>query len=257
MYLLGGDPTEIRRRLLRRKLRVHQASSSGTMGIGSIPPYVVLNLFHHLYFSNCAIRELRIKWEMLKPQDILVTLKLLVVNDVVSEHSFSSIAEALAMSASETHAAVKRATRCHLLSPIARSGSRRGGLPQVATSHLLRFVENGLPYVFPAKTGPIARGMVTGIGAEPLRDELVVGRDELIPVWPIDIGPGLVRGISLEPIYRSCPQAARNDPRLHRLLSLVDAIRDKGIRQQQLAYRLFEREVRDIARSPHRLAMTR
>ena len=73
---------------------------------------------------------------MLKPQDILVTLKLLVVNDVLAEHSFASIAEAVAMSVSETHASVKRATQCHLLSHLSRPESRRGGLPQVATSRL-------------------------------------------------------------------------------------------------------------------------
>jgi hypothetical protein len=194
---------------------------------------------------------------MLKPQDILVTLKLLVVNDVLAEHSFASIAEAVAMSVSETHASVKRATQCHLLSHLSRPESRRGGLPQVATSHLLRFVENGLPYVFPAKRGPVVRGVPTGIGMEPLRDELVVGVEELIPVWPIDRGPNLVLGIALAPIYRSCPQAAANDKQLYRLLSLVDAIRDTGIRQQQVAFSLFEREVREAARNPHRLTMIR
>ena len=191
---------------------------------------------------------------MLKPQDILVALKLLVLGDEAPGQSFSSLAESLGLSGSETHAAVNRGVRCRLLSAVAGVDplGRRSGLPTPSVGHLLRFVEFGLSYVFPADRGPVVTGMPTGVGAAPLRDEFITGASELLPVWPWS--EGITRGVSLRPIYRSCPLAAANDSRLHRLLALVDAIRDDGARQRQVAIRLFRDDVHALVSSDHRLA---
>ena len=186
---------------------------------------------------------------MLKPQDILVALKLFVLHEGAKLHSFASIANSVGLSASETHAAVKRASRSRLLTSMNSLGSRRSCLPQASASHLLRFVENGLPYVFPAEKGTVISGMPTGVGAEPLRDAMVVGQDELLPVWPSKTGD--CKGISFKPLYRSCPYAAGNDPRLYRLLALIDAIRDDGLRQRQVALDLFKHEIHAVT-SAHR-----
>jgi len=180
---------------------------------------------------------------MLKPQDVLVALKLLVLNEEARSHSFSSLAGSLGLSASEAHASVSRAIRCRLLSSVRAAGNRRSALPSVSLGNLLRFVENGLPYVLPAEKGSVALGMPTGVGTPPLRDALVVGADELLPVWPWS--DGACKGICLKPIYPSCPIAATNDPQLYRLLALVDAIRDDGgVRQRQTAIDLFKEEAR-------------
>jgi len=182
---------------------------------------------------------------MLKPQDVLVTLKILALDEAVKSHSFSSLANSLGISVSETHAAVNRAVQCRLLSSTRIGDRRRSALPSALIGHLLRFVENGLPYMLPAERGTVVLGVPTGIGASPLRDVLVVGAEELLPVWQSNAGN--CTGISLKPIFRSCPFAAANDPQLYRLLSLVDAIRDEGVRQKQVAINLFIGETHAIS----------
>lgn len=44
-----------------------------------------------------------------------------------------------------------------------------------------------------------------------------------------------MRGQAIAPLYRSVPQAAKNDPKLYALLSLTDAIRVSRVREQRLA----------------------
>jgi hypothetical protein len=181
---------------------------------------------------------------MLKPQDVLVTLKLLVLDEDTKNHSFSSLASSLGLSVSETHGSVNRAVGCHLLSSTKTTDRRRNALPSASVGNVLRFVEHGLPYVLPAEKGAVVLGMPTGIGASPLRDYLAVGAEEFLPVW--QWSTGTCKGISLKPIFRSCPLAASNDPQLYKLLCLVDAIRDEGVRQRQVAIKLFTEEIHSI-----------
>lgn len=173
-----------------------------------------------------------------------MALKLLALNEEAKSHSYSSLASSLGLSVSETHGAVNRAVRCRLLSSTGAADRRRIGLPSASVGHLLRFVENGLPYVLPAERGTVVLGMPTGIGTSPLRDTFVVGAEELLPVWQWNAG--ICKGISIKPIFPSCPFAAANDPQLYRLLSLVDAIRDEGVRQRQVAIKLFTEETHSI-----------
>lgn len=46
---------------------------------------------------------------------------------------------------------------------------------------------------------------------------------------------GIVTGQAIAPLYRSVPQAAKNDPELYALLSLIDALRVGRVREQPLA----------------------
>ena len=52
-------------------------------------------------------------------------------------------------------------------------------------------------------------------------------------MWPSPDGEH--RGVSLEPLYRTVPIAARRDARLYEILALVDAIRDGRAREKRLA----------------------
>jgi len=54
---------------------------------------------------------------------------------------------------------------------------------------------------------------------------------------------GSAKGPSLSPIYRTAPQAALADPRLHRLLALLDAVRAGRARERALAAELLPREL--------------
>ncbi len=163
---------------------------------------------------------------MLKPQDIVVLLKLALRDD---RRSYLELAHELGMSASEVHAAIRRASKAGLLS-ISTFRPKRDAL--------LEFLVHGLKYVFPAERGTSTRGMPTAFAAPPLKQHFVkeplVGVSyRPVPVWPDPEGE--VRGDELKPLYRSVPKAARKDPELYELLVLVDAIRSGGAREQQLA----------------------
>lgn len=162
---------------------------------------------------------------VLKPQDVVVALKLSEFEG--KRPSFAQIADELAMSASEVHAAVKRAQASHLV-----HGPELGERPNCKA--LEEFLIHGLKYVFPAQHGAMTRGLPTSYAAEPLKKYIKAG-DEPLPVWPSANGP--VRGAAFEPLYPSVPEAAKRDSYLYELLALVDAIRDGRARERRIAER--------------------
>ncbi|NQE35973.1 hypothetical protein [Microcoleus asticus] len=105
-------------------------------------------------------------------------------------------------------------------------GSERKILKQA----VLEFLVHGLRYVFYAQPGPLSRGLPTAHSAEPLKSKLVALPSEVY-VWPDP--QGAVRGQAIAPLYRSVPQAAKNDSKLYALLSLIDAIRVGRVREQR------------------------
>ena len=85
----------------------------------------------------------------LKPQDVLVVLKLVSRHD--ADWSYPKLAVDLAMSASEVHSSVRRATRSGLLQDNDRHTPNRKAL--------LEFLIHGIKYVFPAERGGLTRGV--------------------------------------------------------------------------------------------------
>ena len=166
---------------------------------------------------------------VLKPQDIVALLK--VHSWQSSDWTYGGLASSLGMSASEVHAALKR---CEV------SGLYNGDNRRISKHALLEFLVHGLKYVFPVQPGPISRGLPTAHSAEPLKSLLVVDPSDAY-VWPDPTGK--VRGQSIEPLYRSVPLAAKNDPELYVLLSLTDALRVGRVREQRLATRELEQRI--------------
>lgn len=160
---------------------------------------------------------------VLKPQDIVVLLKLVAVNQ--REWSYSELAIELGMSPSEVHAALKRALAARLA---IQQADRI--IPYVR--NLEEFIVHGLRYVFIPERGELTRGMPTGAAAPPL-DDLFVSSAEPPLVWPD--ANGAARGMSLTPLYRSVAKAAGADKALYELLVLVDAIRAGSAREQGMA----------------------
>lgn len=173
-----------------------------------------------------------LKAPQLKPQDVLVLLKLAVRNDAV--WSYPQIAAALGMSASEVHAAIRRAV-------LARLAVLQG--PKAISVHpqnLLEFLVHGAKYAFPVIRGPITRGHPTGYAAPVLRNRIVDG-EGLPPVWPDP--DGSVRGESFSPLYPSQAviRAILADPPMYDATALVDAIRGGSARERQVATELLQR----------------
>lgn len=176
--------------------------------------------------ARFAIRDYSMN--VLKPQDVVVSLKL--VDTSPEERAFPRLAEAVGLSASETHAAVKRAVR---------SGLVDGDTRAVRKEALREFLVHGLRYVFPAEWSAVTRGVPTSYAAPPLSAQFA--DSDLPPVWPHP--EGSARGEGLAPLYRSAPRAALRDPRLYEWLALVDAIRAGRARERRLATQEIERRL--------------
>ncbi len=96
---------------------------------------------------------------ILKPQDALVMLKLIALEQV--GWSYNAVALALGMSPSEVHAAVKRALAACLA---VREGNKI--LPN--NRNMEEFLVHGLKFVFIPEKGGLTRGVPTRYAAPPL-----------------------------------------------------------------------------------------
>jgi hypothetical protein len=197
------------------------------------------DVFPGAWYSVFAIREYRMTQPFLKPQDVVVLLKLISYGG--RRPSMAMMAMDLSISSSEVHGALKRLSDSRLVSTDAQG--HRPLLPAVE-----EFLVHGLKYAFPPRRGEVTRGVVTSYAAEPLRGHFAANTD-LPPVWPYP--EGTQRGVSLEPLYKSVPAAALRDPALHEMLALVDALRDGRARERKLAEKeLIERIRRHLHEGP-------
>ncbi len=172
---------------------------------------------------------------ILKPQDIVVLLKLCGYAPD-ARPPYAVIAKDIKMSPSEIHSAVKRLKNSRLL-----HGSEMNEQPNL--SALAEFLIHGVKYAFPAERGGLTRGMPTSYAAEPL-SRLIKAGGEPVPVWADP--NGTARGISLVPLYKTVPEAARRDPLLYERLALIDAIRDGRARERNLAEKELENSLKRI-----------
>ena len=136
----------------------------------------------------------------------------------------SGVGRSAAMSASEAHAAVKRAARSGLVDEHSRKARK---------SALLEFLEHGIRYMLPPVWSSVTRGVPTSYAASPLAGSIASA--DLPPVWPHAEGP--TRGVGLAPMFKSVPDVALRDPLLHEWLALVDAVRSGRARERELAVR--------------------
>jgi hypothetical protein len=168
---------------------------------------------------------------MLKPQDVLILLKLIAWGE--TEWSYSSLAFDLFMSPSEVHSGLKRAGAARLIDLRRRRPIRKA---------MEEFIIHGVKYAYPPNRGEMTRGMPTCHAGPPLKSMLLISDDEPLPVWPDP--EGAIRGYAFSPLYKSVPRAAAKDPRLYELLVLVDGIRDGRARERALAIREIRSRLR-------------
>lgn len=151
--------------------------------------------------------------------------------------SVRALEESTGISKSEVSAALRRCMDVGL----ARL-ERGSGVPRANTRALLGFVVHGLKYVFPARPGPVVRGIPTAHAAPVLANRLF-SAGEHIHVW--EDGLGRVQGQRVDPLYRSVPYAVRRDADLYAMLALVDSIRLGQERESALAGTLLAAYLRD------------
>ncbi len=167
-------------------------------------------------------------------QDVVVLAKLISYGG--TRPSIAQLAADLSLSSSQVHLSLKRLERSHLI-------EGQGGRPVLRAVE--EFLLHGVKYAFPARRGEATRGIPTAYAAPPLNDQIVESGD-MPPVWPD--ADGDLRGVTLEPLHKTVPKAARKDPVLHELLALVDALREGRARERQLAERELSARLRRLLR---------
>jgi len=188
----------------------------------------------------------------IKSQDIVVLLKLVSLQEQEEQqgpgglewslpgdapYSVRGLETLLGISKTEINGAIRRS-----LSTGLAIKDRASGRPNPNRRNLHSFIVHGLKYVFPATPGGMTRGTATAFAAPMLRNLLISG-GEYIYVWPSAEGRDM--GQSVEPLFRSVPEAVQKDDRLYEYLALVDAIRLGNQREAGLAgNRLSERLLR-------------
>ncbi len=172
-------------------------------------------------------RAARKQWT-LKPQDLAVALKLLLLGD--QDMSYAALAKAMRLSPYEAHAAVQRLGAARLV-----VGTGKGNA--LSRGALGEFLLHGARFAFPPVIGEPTIGIPTAHGTEPLSAHFKAGGDPP-PVWPHP--KGTVRGAALLPLYPKLPEAALESPELYELLALFDALRIGRARERKLAIELIE-----------------
>lgn len=189
----------------------------------------------------------------MKSQDIVVLLKLVSLQEQEDEaapgelqrgfqgeapYSVRSLESLLGISKTEVNASIKRS-----LSSGLAIKDREAGHAKPHRRNLHNFIVHGLKFVFPAKPGAMTRGVPTAFAA-PMLKSLLVSAGEYIYVWPSAEGHDI--GQSVQPLFKTVPDAARKDDRLYEYLALVDAIRlgnqrEAGLAGERLSERLLKK----------------
>jgi hypothetical protein len=161
----------------------------------------------------------------MKGQDLVVLAKLF--DSRARSLGFLELGRALALSASETHAAVRRLRDCGLVDA-ARAPIRR---------NVMEFLFSGLRYVFPFRpSGGSVRGLPTAWGAPVAQGVFAV--DGPVPVWAVPDGDAV--GPAYAPLYPTAPRAARADRALYDRLALFDLARGGRLRERAWARERLE-----------------
>lgn len=164
----------------------------------------------------------------LKPQDIVVLLKILAKgNDQWYHHT---LAEELGISQSEVSESLNRSKYARLI-----NSERK----QVSKLAFKDFLFHGVPFVWAAQPGPVVRGYPTAHSTSPLDEQIMSSEDQF--VWPH--ARGNMKGHGINPLYKSVPDAALNDPQFYELMALTDALRVGKAREVKLAREILEERI--------------
>lgn len=150
-----------------------------------------------------------------------------VLDRYANQYSVRGLAESTGISKSQVNLALKRCFEMGL----ANQG-RHAGPPRANVKELINLIIHGVRYMFPAKLGSMTRGIRTSLAA-PIFEGKLLSAGEFAPVW--SDSEGKVKGLAVEPLFKSAPYAVRRDPDFYALLALVDSIRLGQPRERKLA----------------------
>jgi hypothetical protein len=174
---------------------------------------------------------------MLKPQDIVLLLKLLA-NPLHLHWPQAQLAMHLCVSVSVINASLKRLVAVGLVQL-----GHAGKLYHPVIGNCEELLISGIKYIFPVKLGEITSGIKTSYAA-PIMQNQIISSNDPIPVWAYAAGDQ--RGMSLEPLYPSVPKSISlfPDPEFYDLLCLIDAMRHGRVRERNLALKILKEKLK-------------
>jgi hypothetical protein len=154
------------------------------------------------------------------------------VNAQSERYSVRGLSAELGISKTEVSASLRRSMDVELVRK-----DRHSGLLRANARALLGLLEHSVKYVFPARPGPLGRGIPTAFAAPVLANE-VLSAGDTIYVWPYARGSRM--GQTILPLFKTVPIAVQSDPDLYAMLALVDAIRLGNPRERTVARKRLE-----------------
>lgn len=163
----------------------------------------------------------------MRPQDVVVLLKILTINKV--EWQYRDLSATLFLSISEISESLQRSAVAGLIDDSKKKVYRQS---------LMEFVRYGLHYVFPVMPGTMVTGVPTA-HSHPFYSNLF--QSEMKYVWPDENGDS--RGLAIQPLYSSMVRAAKEDNLLYKLLASIDILRVGRTRELQVALDELEKTI--------------
>ena len=166
----------------------------------------------------------------IKPQDILLLLKLIVVPGTPQK----DLSQAIGISPGEISHGFQRLKNSKLLTD--------DGNANIESCH--EFLVHGLKYMMPPKFGPMTVGLPTSFAHPKFNFVRYDNKKNDFLVWPYAVGTK--RGTALIPIYPTLVKACADDPKLYYIAALVEMLRVGRVREQKAA----EEELNKYMRGP-------
>jgi hypothetical protein len=165
----------------------------------------------------------------LAPLDLLVAMKIALHDGEPA--SMRRLADELGSSKSSVGNSIRNLVRLGLVKEDEAPHGKSLKRVRVDKRLLRDCLEHSVRWIAPAEIGDFELGLPTAHAAKPLADKLRGDADPLV----IPLAHGPMRGRAVTPLHDLAPAAAAKDPKLHRLLALVDALRVGRARDRQLA----------------------
>jgi DNA-binding MarR family transcriptional regulator len=159
----------------------------------------------------------------LQPADLLIVAKLAVSDD--PDASVRALAAELGLSKSSVATSLLRLQALDLVKDAGKGGRRVNRLA------LRDCFEHAIRWLAPARAGKFELGLPTAHTSETMANKLSGDVDPV--VIPLPHGP--MRGRAVTPLHPAAPKAAERDPKLHRLLAVLDSFRIGGAREREVA----------------------
>jgi hypothetical protein len=163
----------------------------------------------------------------MRPQDVVILLKILTITE--PNWQYRDLASSLFISVSEISESLNRSHMAGLVDESRRKVHRKS---------LMEFIEFGLHYVFPQFPGSMATGLPTA-HSHPFYAARFAS--EMNYVWPDDYGK--MRGLAIQPLYKTVAKAVKSDEELYKLLASIDIIRVGRVREMKVAIKELKKTI--------------